>query len=170
MAALELLLYQDEFLLDLSNEFILYEDASSLDCCCGLCVCECDILQGHWEITGQLKAVWEFPPECFNPTTEHNLQIGSIIGPLEECIVWQAGVLFTNFGAVNVRFICVDNSVAMTLEASYSACKFTTVTLISFTCDPFEAVFEVQIESNDQPLDPCAACDGLVATVTVTLA
>lgn len=168
MAALELLLKDDEFLIDDSDEFILYEDVSSLDCCCeeeGCC-------------PEELHPTDISPP--FVPGTVLLVEVIGSTGDLATCFTvgqtmtmtdlassgtWLSDDFFGNAGWRNLNFACATEP---TLTwGGIPGCPITPPDWIrlSWECNPLTGTFRMILDFPDpEPDTECNTCGGGIGT------
>ena len=154
MALLELLTYNDAFILN-DNEFVLYEGADSLLCCCPIDVC-CDCIRIE-----ELRDANEGLGQSLCLTISGAISGTAILAPVAiggpYCASWSGTANITRtcggeFLDFAVDFFCdTDGNVNIAYSAGGAGCRLTDPTLVSFQCgssggnpDKLIAIFEAE--------------------------
>ena len=110
-ALLELMTYNNEFLLDSGGDFILYDDGAGLDCCCvSACCGDCPWLETYHTSLGKLKVTF-----TSGPVTGYIILGPTSLTMPNACIQWAtldaSNVTDTGdflWGGANAVFWCED--------------------------------------------------------------
>ena len=166
MAALELLMYNDEFLLDTLGEFILYDGAASYGCCCPTALCCENKLPSTAVLIAKVTAVTGGATACWTVNDEKELlYVDGIwtIGGNSSC--WDSPWL-------GLAVTCDTDSIDLTWDTNAvlgdptCACPETPEPWVfqSGQCDPFTFVFKTTLIE-----DILCPCDDGTIEITITI-
>ena len=172
-ALLELMMYNNEFLLDSGGDFILYDDGAGLNCCCEVCVCDCpELLTKLSSTTSGMSVRIQIP--CLSvDVTEGLTNTGSIPNV---CASLATTVVSISDMPSDIKFEigCKDGLVtARFTHSGGSNCEPDNddFTIAVNVCDPLEIEMEFGIQQGTGPLDPCSCAPPNASgqKITVTL-